>query len=189
MSKKELLIYLGKNPSDRKLVDRMIMRWEVKKEWDTYWLIMDWEDKSEEAYEEKSSENAALSKNVTLSEDDREEYLKEINEYKRELWAAYNKIDELEQKNWRLEEKIEKYESNKPALNDSDDKVKKFEELKVNYEYLCKKNWRLKKWYELALRLTYKYAAKNMNITKEEYEEQLSEEINRVLEEEYGREE
>ncbi len=186
MSKKELLIYLGKNPSDRKLVDRMIMRWEVKKEWDTYWLIMDWvdgEDKTNKEDVEKSSEY------VAISEDDREEYLNIIEEYKKEVWLLYNKIDELEQKNWRLEEKIEKYESNKPALDDSEDKGKKLEELKVNYEYLCKKNWRLKKWYEIALRLTYKYAAKNMNITKEEYEEQLSEEINRILEEEYGREE
>lgn len=28
-TKKELLEYLGKNPEDRKLVDRMILRWEV----------------------------------------------------------------------------------------------------------------------------------------------------------------
>lgn len=117
-----------------------------------------------------------------LSEDDREEYLKMIKELEWQLAESQIKQEQLEQRNAYLEEKIN--------LGDGEEKSSsnELEELKVNYEYLCKKNWRLKKWYEIALRLTYKYAAKNMNITKEEYEEQLSEEISRILEEEYWKE-
>ena len=58
-------------------------------------------------------------------------------------------------------------------------------ELKINYEYLHKKFQRLRKGYDLVIKLTYKYAAKWMNITKEEYQEQLADEINEML----GREE
>jgi len=60
-------------------------------------------------------------------------------------------------------------------------------ELKVNYEYLQQKFRRLKRGYELVIQLTYKYAAKNMKITKEEYKEQLSEEVNEMLNEEMWR--
>ena len=62
-----------------------------------------------------------------------------------------------------------------------------YEELKVNYEYLQQKFRRLKRGYELVIQLTYKYAAKNMKITKEEYKEQLSEEVNEILNEEMWR--
>ena len=40
-TKKELLEYLGKNPDDRKLVDRMILRWEVFREDWMYVLVTD----------------------------------------------------------------------------------------------------------------------------------------------------
>lgn len=40
-TKRELLEYLGKNPDDRKLVDRMIKRWEVYREDWMYNLITD----------------------------------------------------------------------------------------------------------------------------------------------------
>ena len=60
-------------------------------------------------------------------------------------------------------------------------------ELQANYEYLQQKFRRLKRGYELVIQLTYKYAAKNMKITKEEYKEQLSEEVNEILNEEMWR--
>ena len=56
--------------------------------------------------------------------------------------------------------------------------------MQANYEYLQQKFRRLKRGYELVNQLTYKYAAKNMKITKEEYKEQLSEEVNEMLNEE-----
>ena len=56
--------------------------------------------------------------------------------------------------------------------------------MQANYEYLQQKFRRLKRGYELVIQLTYKYAAKNMNIKKEEYKEQLSEEVNEMLNEE-----
>lgn len=38
-TKRELLEHLGKNPDDRKLVDRMILRWEVFREDGMYYLV------------------------------------------------------------------------------------------------------------------------------------------------------
>ena len=38
-TKRELLKHLGKNENDRKLVDRMIIKWRVYKEWGMYVLI------------------------------------------------------------------------------------------------------------------------------------------------------
>lgn len=64
-----------------------------------------------------------------------------------------------------------------------------YNELKVNYEYLQQKFRRLKRGYELVIQLTYKYAVKNWGMEKEEYKEQLAEEVNRILEEEMGRDE
>lgn len=38
-TKRELLKHLGKNENDRKLVDRLIIKWRVYKEWGMYVLI------------------------------------------------------------------------------------------------------------------------------------------------------
>lgn len=93
-----------------------------------------------------------------------------------------------------LEFTLDLKESQIESLNNEINSLKKtswgeeYEELKVNYEYLQQKFRRLKRGYELVIQLTYKYAVKNWGMEKEEYKEQLAEEVNRILEEEMGRE-
>lgn len=168
MSKKELLEYLGKNPNDRKLVDRMVTRWEVKVEWSTYGLIMEKESCGE-----------------WLSEEERQGYLNQIDELKAELWKSMKREEELEQRLWHAEGMIEQmswWEVN------NDDIAQKYEELKINYEELCKENWRYKKKYELVINLTYRYAVRNNQIQRSDYIEQLREEVESQIEAEYWRE-
>ena len=45
-TKRELLEHLGKNPDDRKLVDRMVMRWEVYKRDGFYYLVDDFKKRN-----------------------------------------------------------------------------------------------------------------------------------------------
>lgn len=107
--------------------------------------------------------------------------------YEFEIWDKSN-LKELKEENEKLKERVHELEEVcKDSLfgDNKEDTVKEFEELKVNYEYLHNKFQRLRKGYDLVIKLTYKYAAKWMNITKEEYQEQLADEINEML----GREE
>ena len=151
-TKGELLEYLGKNRTDNKLVDRMIIRWEVNKTSEGYEYNTPAEDFSEREKE-------------LMDKIDGLEFTLDLKES--QIESLQNEIDDLKKTSWGNE----------------------YDELKVNYEYLQQKFRRLKRGYELVIQLTYKYAAKNMKITKEEYKEQLSEEVNEVLSEEMGREE
>ena len=92
------------------------------------------------------------------------------------------KVKELEEENEKLKQENKELFLESLWSSESSDN-----ELKVNYEYLQQKFRRLKRGYELVIQLTYKYAAKNMKITKEEYKEQLSEEVNEMLNEEMWR--
>lgn len=110
--------------------------------------------------------------------------------YEFEIWDKAN-LKELKEENERLKERVHELEEvcKDSLFGDNDtvkwDTAKELEKLKINYEYLHKKFQRLRKGYDLVIKLTYKYAAKWMNITKEEYQEQLADEINEML----GREE
>lgn len=125
------------------------------------------------------------------------EVVKEDGVY-RLISPAWDNKELLEKIEW-LEFTLDLKESQIESLNKEIKELKntpslwaqweEYEELKVNYEYLQQKFRRLKRGYELVIQLTYKYAAKNMKITKEEYKEQLSEEVNEVLSEEMWRDE
>lgn len=77
-SKKALLTYLGKNPDDRKLVDRLIAKWEVWVEDGMYYV-------NEEKAEEKKSESK-----VKVEIDDSE--LRELKRMNEKLMNAYKKL-------------------------------------------------------------------------------------------------
>ena len=81
-TQRALLEYLNKNVNDRSLVQRMIKRWEVYKEWEMYYLVWEWE-KVEEKSEPKESENKQ-------SMDDKE--LKELKEKNEKLYASYKEV-------------------------------------------------------------------------------------------------
>ena len=107
-TKRELLEYLGKNPDDRKLVDRMIMRWEVFKEDWMYNLITNKKALIEENKELKLE--LMKVKKASLSDMERWELtklMKENMEIKKELKEEkinseyYNRLYE--------EEKEDKY--------------------------------------------------------------------------------
>lgn len=78
-TQRALLEYLNKNVNDRSLVQRMIKRWEVYKEWEMYYLVWEWE-KVEEKPEPK----------VKVEIDDKE--LKELKRMNEKLMAAYKKL-------------------------------------------------------------------------------------------------
>lgn len=77
-SKKALLTYLGKNPDDRKLVDRLIAKWEVWVEDGMYYV-------NEEKTEKKKSESK-----VKVEIDDSE--LRELKRMNEKLMNAYKKL-------------------------------------------------------------------------------------------------
>ena len=84
-SKRALLEYLGKNTDDRKLIKRMIERWEVYEEWGMFYLS----EKAEsvvEKREEKSEPKEMVDKQTM---DDKE--LKELKEKNDKLMRAYKK--------------------------------------------------------------------------------------------------
>lgn len=78
-TQRALLEYLNKNVNDRSLVQRMIKRWEVYKEWEMYYLVWEWEK------EEKKSESK-----VKVEIDDKE--LRELKRMNEKLMAAYKKL-------------------------------------------------------------------------------------------------
>lgn len=155
-TKKEVLEYLGKNPNDNKLVDRLIMRGRVRRSDWGYEIVEDDVNTLREEYNKLSSDHAGL-----VFENARLE--KEVAYLKEQLEA--NKVNTLSAgTNWD------------------------YEELKANYDDLHQKFQRLKRGYQLVIDLTYQYAAKNMKISKSDYKEQLAEEVNNQLTEEYWRE-
>lgn len=116
--------------------------------------------------------------------------IKEVDGWYELVDIQWDRLRELEEENKNLKARVKELEEvckdslfwDNPAWWDT---ANELEELKINYEYLHKKFQRLRKGYDLVIKLTYKYAAKWMNITKEEYQEQLADEINEML----GREE
>ena len=80
-TKKALLTYLGKNPDDRKLVDRLIAKWEVWVEDGMYYV----NEERAEKKEEKKSESKE-----TVEIDDKE--LKKLKAMNEKLMAAYKKL-------------------------------------------------------------------------------------------------
>ena len=78
-TQRALLEYLNKNVNDRSLVQRMIKRWEVYKEWEMYYLVWEWE-KVEEKSEPK----------VKVEIDDKE--LRELKRMNEKLMNAYKKL-------------------------------------------------------------------------------------------------
>lgn len=78
-TQRALLEYLNKNVNDRSLVQRMIKRWEVYKEWEMYYLVWEWEKK-----EEKSEPK------VRVEIDDSE--LKKLKAMNEKLMNAYKKL-------------------------------------------------------------------------------------------------
>ena len=93
-TKRALLTYLGKNPNDNKLVDRMIKRWEVYREDWMYHLITDKRSLIDELREERE-------KNLTLSKE-LDRYSKVANvscedyEEAKIQWEYYQKLYEAE---------------------------------------------------------------------------------------------
>lgn len=81
-TQRALLEYLNKNVNDRSLVQRMIKRWEVYKEWEMYCLVWEWEKA------EKKSEPRVEEEWVRM--DDKE--LKELKEKNEKLMAAYKDL-------------------------------------------------------------------------------------------------
>ena len=93
-TKKELLEYLGKNPNDRRLIDRMMIKWEVHMENGMYIYESD-----KEVIEELKKEIKNLKEQLSkVSNPDLEE---ELNEAKiqREYWEwvarRYNTLMDL----------------------------------------------------------------------------------------------
>ena len=89
----------------------------------------------------------------------------------------------------RYNELLDRYNELKASSSQEriQEKGDDYEEMKANCEYYRRKFQRCKRGYELVIELTYKYAAKNMKIEKSEYKEQLAEEVNNLLDEQYGR--
>ena len=85
-SKRALLEHLGKNPDDRKLINRMIERWEVYEEWGMYYLV------SEERGEKKEEKKSETSSTVDNGMDElRKQHEKVVSDYN-ELIRKYNKL-------------------------------------------------------------------------------------------------
>lgn len=94
-TQRALLEYLNKNVNDRSLVQRMIKRWEVYKEWEMYYLVWEWE-KVEKKSEPKVEEE-------WIRMDDKE--LKELKAKNEKLMAAYK---DLLSRNEGLKKRCEK---------------------------------------------------------------------------------
>lgn len=98
-TKRALLTYLGKNPDDRKLVDRLIAKWEVWVEDGMYYVNEERVEKKEEKSEPK----------VKAEIDDKE--LKELKRMNEKLMAAYKKlIKEKEVYMWMYDHLVFFYE-------------------------------------------------------------------------------
>ena len=129
-----------------------------------------------------------MSKGEVVMVDWEYEYNTPAEDFSEREKELMDKIDGLEFTLDLKESQIESLQNEIKELKKTPSSWEEFEELKVNYEYLQQKFRRLKRGYELVIQLTYKYAVKNWWMEKEEYEEQLAEEVNRILEEEMGRE-
>lgn len=115
-TKKALLTYLGKNPDDRKLVDRLIAKWEVWVENGMYYV-------KEGVKEEKKTE---LKEEVVV--DDKE--LKELREKNEKLIAAYKSLKD------RHERMLEGY---KKAQEKADEEWGLYDHLVFFY-------WKFREW-------------------------------------------
>lgn len=119
-SKKEVLEYLGKNPEDRRQVDRMIKRGEVEKTEDWYKLVQ----KGNEEVEKLRVENEELKKRVADLELDKE--IRESNEVNEEeykearvQWLYYADEYEKEKKDkeFRIRKCFQWIKSRNPKAN------------------------------------------------------------------------
>lgn len=79
-SQRALLAYLNKNENDRSLIQRMMKRWEVYKEWWVYYLVVG-EEKIVEKAEQRTGDSSKI--------DDNE--LKDLKRMNDKLMAAYKK--------------------------------------------------------------------------------------------------
>lgn len=84
-SKRALLEYLGKNTDDRKLIKRMIERWEVYEEWGMFYLS----EKAESVVEKKEEKSESKEMVDKQTMDDKE--LKELKDKNDKLMRAYKK--------------------------------------------------------------------------------------------------
>lgn len=89
-SKKEVLEYLGKNPDDRRLVDRMISKGEIEKTEDWYKLV---QNKEVVDLEEK------------------------IKDQEKKIREQEKRIEELEEENRELRERLEDTPNKEPTTN------------------------------------------------------------------------
>lgn len=85
-SKRALLEYLGKNTDDRKLIKRMIERWEVYEEWGMFYLS----EKAESGEEKKEKKSESKESENKQTMDDKE--LKELKEKNEKLIASYKEV-------------------------------------------------------------------------------------------------
>ena len=85
-SKRALLENLGKNTDDRKLIKRMIERWEVYEEWGMFYLS----EKAENGIEKKEDKSEPKESENRQSMDDKE--LKELKEKNEKLYASYKEV-------------------------------------------------------------------------------------------------
>ena len=157
-TQREVCEAYGKKLDDRKFVSRKIASWEIKK--------VNW------GYEFDSVAKCVAE---SVAKEEKMPQFEQLEQYEQLIKELREENEKLKQENKELF--LETLWSSTSSDN----------ELEANYEYLQKKFQRLKRWYELVIELTYKYAAKNMKISKEEYKEQLSDEINEVLNEEMWR--
>lgn len=133
-TKKELLKHLGKNENDRKLIDRLIAKWEVYKENGMYvlWrrkdigesevdILKEENKKLSEANKELSEANKELreqlrknatdesGKNTTLSDSDLEKKLKESEDNLEYQMKEYERLErETKAEVWMYQECIRK---------------------------------------------------------------------------------
>lgn len=101
-TKRELLDYLWKNPDDRKLVDRMIKRWEVYKRDGVYYLVDNFKKKpARDLYDEirELKERINLLENNVYTFQDSADY-----EEAKAQWEYYEKAynDEIIDKQNRI---------------------------------------------------------------------------------------
>ena len=107
----ELLEHLGKNPNDRSLVQRMIARWEVVKEWGMY-VIVDKDiiirELKEEIKELKKSEPKCVKTVVEeVIKDVKRDDIEELEE--RIKWLESDLEFQISE-NERLEAKVKRYQ-------------------------------------------------------------------------------
>lgn len=183
-TKKEVLEALGKNEKDVRYLDRAIARWDVVEEWWGYIIMkeyvenLQWKVKQLEKELQKEKEKSEWIWNIVqaksvLSEEDREGYLKQINDLEKKLTESEIKQWELEQRNAYLESQL--------GWEWSTSSVTEMKELKVNCEYWENECKRYGKLYNSVFSVCYRKVkwllGSKFTMSESEFKEWIKEEI------------